>query len=102
MRKIAKNLTLRLSAEEYAALQIKATEMGMKIEPTIRILIANAKLEGNSQQSYSYLLQSLSSIGHQINQIAYKANSRKQINEAEVNRAVALVGQVYTLIENSL
>ena len=48
------------------------------------------------------MLRELSVIGKQINQIAYQANIQKGITAAEVSRAVALVQQAYTLIENSL
>ena len=102
MREIAKSLSLRLTEEEYIALQGKAKEYGLKIEPTVRRLIAEAQVESRPPEVYSDLLRELSSIGKKINQIAYQANLQKGITDTAVNRAVALVQQAYTLIENSL
>ena len=102
MREIAKSRSLRLTEEEYAALQEKAKEYGMKIEPTVRRLIAEAKVESRPPEVYSELLRELSAMGKQINQIAYQANVQKGITDAAVNRAVALVQQAYDLIESSL
>ena len=102
MRKIAKSRSLRLTEEEYAALQEKAKEYGLKIEPTVRRLIADACVESRPPEVYSKLLRELSVIGKQINQIAYQANAQKGITDAAVSRAVALVQQVYDMIESSL
>ena len=102
MREIAKSRSLRLTEEEYIALQGKAKEYGLKIEPTVRRLIAETHIESKSPEVYSELLRELSAIGKQINQLAYQANAQKGITDAEVSRAVALVQQAYDLIESSL
>ena len=102
MREIAKSRSLRLTEEEYIALQGKAKEYGLKIEPTVRRLIADACVESRPPEVYSNLLHELSAIGKQINQIAYQANIQKGITDVAVSRAVALAQQVYDLIESSL
>lgn len=102
MREIAKSLSLRLTEEEYIALQGKAKEYGLKIEPTVCRLIAETHIESRPQEVYSDLLRELSAVGKQINQIAYQANAQKGITDEEVSRAVALVRQTYTLIESNL
>lgn len=102
LREIAKSRSLRLTEEEYIALQEKAKEYSLKIEPTVRRLIADARVESRPPEVYSELLRELSAIGKQINQIAYQANTQKGITDTAVSRAVALVRQAYDLIESSL
>lgn len=102
LREIAKSLSLRLTEEEYAALQSKAKEYNLKIEPTVRRLIAETHIESKPQEVYTDMLRELTAIGKQINQIAYRANAQKGITDAEVSRAMALVQQAYDLIESSL
>lgn len=102
MRKITKSISLRLTEEEYIALQARAKEYKQKIEPTVRRLIAEAKIESRPQEVYADMLRELSAIGKQINQIAYQSNVQRRITDREVSRAVALVRQAYTLIESNL
>lgn len=102
VREIAKSMSLRLTEEEYIALQARSKEYGLKIEPTVRRLITETHIESRPQEVYADMLRELSAIGKQINQIAYQANVRKGITDAAVDQAVALVQQAYTLIENSL
>lgn len=102
MREIANSRSLRLTEEEYIALQGKAKEYGLKIEQTVRRFIAEAYVESRPPEVYSELLCELSAIGKQINLIAYQANVQKGITDAAVSRAVALVQQAYDLIESSL
>lgn len=102
VREIAKSMSLRLTEEEYIALQARAKEYGLKIEPTVRRLIAKTHIESGTQEVYADMLCKLSAIGNQVNQIAYKANVQKGITDAEMSRAVALVRQAYTLIESNL
>ena len=102
LREIATSRSLRLTEEEYIALQEKAKAYGLKIEPTVRRLIAEAHIESRPPEVYSNLLRELSAIGKQINQIAYQANVQKGITDVAVNRAVVLVQQAYDLIESSL
>lgn len=102
LREIAKSLSLRLTEEEHIALQARAKEYGLKIEPTVRRLIAETHIESRPQEVYADMLRELSAIGKQINQIAYQANVQKGITDAAVSRATALAQQAYTLIESNL
>lgn len=102
MREITKSMSLRLTEEEYIALQAKAKEYGLKIEPTVRRLIAETHIESRPQGVYADMLRELSAIGKQINQSAYQANVQKGITDADVNRATALVREACTLIESNL
>ena len=102
MREIAKTILVRLTEEEHIALQAKAKEYGLKIEPTVRSLIAETHIEPKPPEVYSDMLRELSAIGKQINQIAYQANVQKGIMDEQISRATALVRQAYDMIESSL
>ena len=102
MREIAKSMSLRLTEEEYIALQARAKEYVLKIEPTVRRMIVETHIESSPQEIYTDMLRELSAIGKQINQIAYQANVQNRITDAEASRSAALVRQAYTLIESNL
>lgn len=102
MRKIAKTILLRLTAEEYAHLQTTAEIAGMKIEPTIRKLIMGNQLRPRPPNEYADLLRELSAIGNNINQIAYWANAAKGISGSEIHDAAALVQRAFILVKETL
>ena len=102
MRVTTKNLTLRLNDAEYSQLRSIANERGLKIEPTIRRLIAEAEIKRGITANGTDLLLELTEIGKQINQIAHQANIQRFTTNADVNRAVTLVRQAYTMIKTSL
>ena len=102
MRRNVKSLSLRLTEEEYAQLQAKAKERGMKIEPTVRSLIAETHIEPRPPEVFADMLRELSAIGKQINQIAYQANVQKGITDTQVSQAAALAQQAYTTVESKL
>lgn len=102
MRKIAKTILLRLTAEEYAHLQTTAEIAGMKIEPTIRKLIMGSQLRPRPPNEYADLLRELSAIGNNINQIAYWANAAKGISGSEIHDAAALVQRAFILVKETL
>ena len=102
MRVTTKNLTLRLNDAEYSQLRSIANERGLKIEPTIRRLIAEAEIKRGITANGTDLLLELTEIGKQINQIAHQANTQRFTTNVDVNRAVTLVQQAYTLIKTSL
>ena len=102
MRKIAKTILLRLTAEEYAHLQTTAEIAGMKIEPTIRKLIMGNQLRPRPPNEYADLLRELSAIGNNINQIAYWANATKGVSGSEIHDAAVLVQRAFTLVKETL
>ena len=102
MREIAKTILLRLTEEEHIALQAKAKEYGLKIEPTVRSLIAETHIEPKPPEVFSDMLRELSAIGKQINQIAYQANVQKGITDEQISRASELAQRAYTAVESKL
>lgn len=102
MRQNEKSVLLRLSAEEYAHLKATAETAGLKVEPTVRKLIMGVQLRPRPPDEYAALLRELSAIGNNINQIAYWANARKGISDAEVRDAILLVHRAWEMVKETL
>lgn len=75
---------------------------GLSISVLIRKLIAGVQLRPRPPDEYTKLLRELSAIGNNVNQIAYWANARKSIHEAEIVDAVQLVRKAWELVKNGL
>lgn len=102
MRQIAKSILLRLTAEEYDHLKATADATGLKLEPMLRQLILGVELRPRPPDVYAALLRELSAIGNNVNQIAYWANARKYVSNAEIQEAAALVREAFRLVKESL
>ena len=74
----------------------------MSVSVLIRKLIAGVQLRPRPPDEYTKLLRELSAIGNNVNQIAYWANARKSIHEAEIVDAVQLVRKAWELVKNGL
>ncbi len=75
---------------------------GLSVSVLIRKLIAGIQLRPRPPDEYTKLLRELSAIGNNVNQIAYWANARKSIYEAEIVDAVKLVRKAWELVKNGL
>ena len=87
---------------EYRHLQEQCSVTGLSISVLIRKLIAGVQLRPRPPGEYTKLLRELSAIGNNVNQIAYWANARKSIHEAEIVDAVHLVRKAWELVKNGL
>ena len=87
---------------EYRHLQEQCSVTGLSVSVLIRKLIAGVQLRPRPPGEYTKLLRELSAIGNNINQIAYWANARKSIHEAEIVDAVQLVRKAWELVKNGL
>jgi hypothetical protein len=93
---------LWLDEKEYGHLQMQCSVTELSVSALIRQLIAGAQLRARPPDQYATLLRELSAIGNNINQIAHWANARKDIREAEITDAIALVRQAWELVKNGL
>jgi len=100
MRNNVKKQTVRLTAEEYAHLKELSSTANIPMEPLIRQMIMGVQLRPRPPDEYAAILRELSAIGNNINQIAYWANARKGITDAEVANAAALVRQAWQLVKD--
>ena len=74
-RNNVKQITIRLTADEYAHVKQLSKDSGLKMEPAIRQLIMGVNLRPRPPDELPELLRQLSGIGTNINQIARKANA---------------------------
>ena len=87
---------------EYRHLQEQCSVTGLSVSVLIRKLIAGVQLRPRPPGEYTKLLHELSAIGNNINQIAYWANARKNIREAEIVDAAVLAKKAWELVKNGL
>ena len=87
---------------EYRHLQEQCSVTGLSVSVLIRKLIAGVQIRPRPPDEYTKLLRELSAIGNNVNQIAYWANARKSIHEAEIVDAVHLVKKAWELVKNGL
>ena len=87
---------------EYRHLQEQCSVTGLSVSVLIRKLIAGVQLRPRPPDEYTKLLRELSAIGNNVNQIAYWANARKSIHEAEIIDAAVLAKKAWELVKNGL
>ncbi len=102
MRARPRHVSVWMNEAEYRHLKMQAELTGMGIDPFVRSLVAGVQLRPRPPGEYTKLLRELSAIGNNVNQIAYWANARKSIHEAEIVDAVQLVRKAWELVKNGL
>lgn len=102
MRTRNHHVSVWMNEREYRHLKFQAELAGMKVDPFIRTVIAGVQLRPRPPDTYAALLRELSAIGNNVNQIAYWANARQSVSEAEIREAAALVHQAWRLVKETL
>lgn len=102
MRKRDRHVSVWMNEQEYRHLKRQAELAGLGIDPFIRSLVAGVQLRPRPPDTYAALLRELSAIGNNVNQIAYWANARRGISEAEIRDAAALVRKAWRLVKETL
>ena len=102
MRKRKRHVSVWMNEAEYLHLTKQAEIAGMKVDPFIRLLVSGVQLRPRPPDSFAALLRELSPIGNNVNQIAYWANARKSVSEAEIKEAAALIRQAARLVKETL
>ena len=91
-----------LGDNEYAHLNQLCETSGLSAGAVLRQALAGVQLRPRPPDEYTKLLRELSAIGNNVNQIAYWANARKSIHEAEIVDAVQLVRKAWELVKNGI
>lgn len=91
-----------LNDGELVHLKRQVEQSGLSMEGLIRSLIMGVEIRPKPPEQYAALLQNLSAIGNNLNQIAHIANGQKYIREAELNEAVKLVQEAWRLVKDTL
>lgn len=102
MRKRNRHVSVWMNEQEYQHLKSQADKAGLGVDPFIRNLVAGVQIRPRPPAEYTSLLRELSAIGNNTNQIAYWANARKSISEADIRVAVALVQKIWQLVKETL
>ncbi len=102
MRKRNRHVSVWMNEQEYRHLKAQAELAGMGIDPFVRSLVSGVQLRPRPPDTLPALLRELSAIGNNVNQIAYWANARQGVSEADIQAAAALVRQAWQLVKESL
>lgn len=102
MLKRNKQVIIRLTESEYAALREKADAAGLKVSPLIRRLIEGCEVRPRPPDSYKDLARELSAIGNNINQITHLANSTGYVSRAQIEQLTSLMAQVWQLVQERI
>lgn len=98
-REIAKQLTLRLTAEEYAHVKRLSTVSGLKMEPAVRRLIMGMELRPRPPDELHALLRQLSGTGSNINQIAKVANACGYVRKEDIQQIMEMQSQLWQAVK---
>ena len=98
-REIAKQLTLRLTASEYAHAKRLSQDSGLKLEPMVRQLIMGMELRPRPPDELSELLRQLSGIGNNINQIARVANASGYVRKEELQQIMEMQTRLWQAVK---
>ena len=97
-----KQLTVRFTEEEYAALKGKCEIAGMKMEPFVRALVEGCRIKPAPPDSYNRLRQQLSAIGNNLNQLTHIANATGRVSVSQLDRAQSLLEDMWLCVRDSL
>ena len=93
---------LWLDDGEYRHLCQQCELSGLSTSALIRHSVMGVQLRPRPPDTIPALLRELSAIGNNANQIAYWANARRSVSEAEIREAAALVRQAARLVKETL
>lgn len=102
MLKRQKQLTVRFTDEEYAALKGKADIAGMKMEPFVRQLVEGCTIKPRPPDSYVRLSQQVAAIGNNLNQLAHIANATGKVSDHSLQQAQRLMEEIWKLLAENI
>lgn len=101
MRKRNKHISVWMTEQEYAYLKRQAALSGLGIDPFIRNLVQGIRICEKPPEQYVDMLQELSAIGNNVNQIAHWANSKGYASQAEIHEAAVRVNEAYMMVRDA-
>lgn len=102
MLKRQKQLTVRFTDEEYAALKGKADIAGMKMEPFVRQLVEGCTIKPRPPDSYVRLSQQVAAVGNNLNQLAHIANATGKVSDHSLQQAQRLMEEIWELLAENI
>ena len=98
-RNNVKQITIRLTADEYARVKQLSKDSGLKIEPAIRQLIMGVNLRPRPPDELPELLRRLSGIGTNINQIAKVANASGYVRKEDIQSIMEMQAALWRVVK---
>ena len=102
MLKRQKQLTVRFTEEDYAALKGKADIAGMKMEPFVRQLVEGCTIKPRPPDSYVRLSQQVAAVGNNLNQLAHIANATGKVSDHSLQQAQRLMEEIWELLAENI
>ena len=99
-RNNVKQITIRLTADEYAHVKQLSKDSGVKMEPAIRRLIMGVNLRPRPPDELPELLRQISAVGNNINQIARTVNTRKYATKEELAMIETLLAKIWDKVKD--
>ena len=98
-RNNVKQITVRLTADEYAHVKQLSKDSGLKMEPAIRRLIMGVNLRPRPPDELPELLRQLSGIGTNINQIAKVANASGYVRKEDIQNIMEMQAALWRAVK---
>ena len=98
-RNNVKQITVRLTADEYAHVKQLSEDSGLKMEPAIRQLIMGVNLRPRPPDELPELLRQLSGIGTNINQIAKVANASGYVRKEDIQSIMEMQAALWRAVK---
>ena len=96
-RNNVKQITIRLTADEYAHVKQLSKDSGLKMEPAIRQLIMGVNLRPRPPDELPELLRQLS--GTNINQIAKVANASGYVRKEDIQSIMEMQAALWRVVK---
>ena len=94
MRFRQKSFHICLTEAEYAKLEKKAKETGMKKAQLLRAFITDNEIRAKPAEDYLKLVREINAIGNNINQIAHIANTQKYVDKEQIKYIVEYLDDI--------
>ena len=98
-RNNVKQITVRLTADEYAHVKQLSKDSGLKMEPAIRRPIMGVNLRPRPPDELPELLRQLSGIGTNINQIAKVANASGYVRKEDIQNIMEMQAALWRAVK---
>ena len=90
-----KKITVRLTEKEYAKLREMSATSGLKMEPVIRQMLNGYEIRPRPNATYIKLINELSAVGNNLNQIAHLANATGKVTESQLQETHQLLEKIW-------
>lgn len=98
-RNNVKQITIRLTADEYAHVKQLSKSSGLKMESAIRALVMGVNLYPRPPDEYAEIRRQLAAIGNNINQIARAVNARGFASGEDIAAITAAQEKIWSITE---